>query len=70
MRDAVRACRWRRRARIAPAVMVNLLGDLWFDADAAREPDWATLLAEPRLQAAPVRQAPRARPGARWATSR
>ena len=28
------------------AVMVNLLGDLWSDG----EPDWATLLAEPRLK--------------------
>ncbi len=34
------------------ATMVNLLGDLWFHgADApAREPDWNTLLAEPRLK--------------------
>jgi 5-(carboxyamino)imidazole ribonucleotide synthase len=32
--------------------MVNLLGDLWFHgADApASEPDWNTLLAEPRLK--------------------
>jgi 5-(carboxyamino)imidazole ribonucleotide synthase len=30
------------------AVMLNLLGDLWFAAgDAAREPDWASLLALP-----------------------
>lgn len=33
------------RAHFA-AVMVNLLGDLWH----GREPDWATLLAEPRLK--------------------
>ena len=33
------------RAHFA-AVMVNLLGDLWH----GREPDWATLLAEPRLR--------------------
>ena len=36
----------------SPAVMLNLLGDLWFDADApagqaAREPDWAAVLALP-----------------------
>ncbi len=33
-----------------PAVMVNLLGDLWFagtDATAAREPDWAQVLRHP-----------------------
>lgn len=29
-------------------VMLNLLGDLWFDADGQRrEPDWATVLAQP-----------------------
>lgn len=32
------------------AVMVNLLGDLWFDGDAYREPDWAALLAFPGLK--------------------
>jgi len=32
----------------SPAVMLNLLGDLWFSADgAAREPDWAAVLALP-----------------------
>lgn len=31
------------------AVMVNLLGDLWFDGDRQREPDWAALLAIPGL---------------------
>jgi 5-(carboxyamino)imidazole ribonucleotide synthase len=31
------------------AVMVNLLGDLWFDGDLQREPDWASLLAIPGL---------------------
>jgi 5-(carboxyamino)imidazole ribonucleotide synthase len=36
----------------SPAVMLNLLGDLWFDAQAAdvnavREPDWAAVLALP-----------------------
>ena len=31
------------------AVMVNLLGDLWFDGDQEREPDWAALLAIPGL---------------------
>ena len=36
-----------------PAVMVNLLGDIWFDAPAAettREPDWAGVLADPRAR--------------------
>jgi 5-(carboxyamino)imidazole ribonucleotide synthase len=29
-------------------VMLNLLGDLWFDATGQqREPDWATVLAQP-----------------------
>ena len=33
------------------AVMVNLLGDLWFaHGDTEREPDWATLYREPGLQ--------------------
>lgn len=31
------------------AVMVNLLGDLWFDGCKQREPDWAALLAIPGL---------------------
>ena len=32
----------------SPAVMLNLLGDLWFDADnAVHEPDWAAVLALP-----------------------
>ena len=31
------------------AVMVNLLGDLWFDGCRQREPDWAALLAIPGL---------------------
>ena len=31
------------------AVMVNLLGDLWFDGTEQREPDWASLLAIPGL---------------------
>jgi len=34
---------------LAPAVMLNLLGDIWFDdgAGAPREPDWAGVLAVP-----------------------
>ena len=32
----------------SPAIMLNLLGDLWFDADGrARTPDWASVLALP-----------------------
>jgi len=33
----------------SPAVMLNLLGDIWFDAtgDTPREPDWSALLALP-----------------------
>ena len=35
---------------LAPAVMLNLLGDLWFthpsSPDSAREPDWARVLGE------------------------
>jgi len=35
-----------------PAVMLNLLGDIWFDAGAAepREPDWTRVLAHPRAK--------------------
>jgi 5-(carboxyamino)imidazole ribonucleotide synthase len=34
-----------------PAVMVNLLGDVWFAADASmREPDWAGVLAHPQAK--------------------
>lgn len=32
------------------AVMVNLLGDLWFDGGALREPDWPALQAIPELR--------------------
>ena len=31
------------------AVMVNLLGDLWFDGEEQREPNWAALLAIPGM---------------------
>lgn len=31
--------------QMMPAVMLNLLGDLWFDDRAVREPDWAKALA-------------------------
>jgi 5-(carboxyamino)imidazole ribonucleotide synthase len=34
-------------ALVRPAVMVNLLGDIWFDAQTPREPDWAGVLALP-----------------------
>lgn len=37
------------RAHSASA-MVNLLGDLWYDGDTYREPDWATLYAVPNLK--------------------
>ncbi|MEF9996764.1 MAG: 5-(carboxyamino)imidazole ribonucleotide synthase [Burkholderiaceae bacterium] len=33
--------------QLAPAVMLNLLGDLWFNGDSQREPDWAGVLAIP-----------------------
>jgi 5-(carboxyamino)imidazole ribonucleotide synthase len=32
------------------SVMVNLLGDLWYDGDTYREPDWAKLYAIPNLK--------------------
>ena len=32
------------------AVMVNLLGDLWYDGEHYREPDWASLHAIPNLK--------------------
>jgi 5-(carboxyamino)imidazole ribonucleotide synthase len=28
-------------------VMVNLLGDIWFESDGAREPDWTHVLRHP-----------------------
>ena len=31
----------------SPCVMLNLLGDLWFDAGALKTPDWASVLALP-----------------------
>lgn len=34
-------------AQLAPAVMLNLLGDLWLRGGAAREPPWAEVLADP-----------------------
>lgn len=36
-----------------PAVMVNLLGDVWYDSSspqAVREPDWSAVLADPRAK--------------------
>ncbi|MGB3428670.1 MAG: ATP-grasp domain-containing protein, partial [Burkholderiaceae bacterium] len=30
-----------------PAVMLNILGDVWFDGDVQREPDWASVVAVP-----------------------
>jgi 5-(carboxyamino)imidazole ribonucleotide synthase len=41
------------------AVMVNLLGDLWYDGDTYREPDWAAAACGSQPEAAPLRQAPR-----------
>ncbi len=32
------------------SVMVNLLGDLWYDGDTYREPDWSVLYAIPNLK--------------------
>ena len=40
-------------AQHTPAVMVNLLGDIWFDGDAdapALEPEWRNILAHPRAK--------------------
>jgi 5-(carboxyamino)imidazole ribonucleotide synthase len=38
-------------AQHTPAVMLNLLGDIWFDADGTmREPDWARVLAHPQAK--------------------
>ena len=35
-------------ALLAPAVMLNILGDIWFDEnDRSREPDWSSVLAVP-----------------------
>jgi 5-(carboxyamino)imidazole ribonucleotide synthase len=32
---------------MAPAVMLNVLGDVWFDGERRREPDWPAVLAVP-----------------------
>jgi 5-(carboxyamino)imidazole ribonucleotide synthase len=32
---------------LAPAVMLNVLGDVWYDGERRREPDWPTVLAVP-----------------------
>jgi 5-(carboxyamino)imidazole ribonucleotide synthase len=32
---------------LAPAVMLNILGDAWYDGDDLREPDWPAVLAVP-----------------------
>ena len=32
---------------LAPAVMLNVLGDVWFDGERRREPDWGAVLAVP-----------------------
>ena len=32
---------------LAPAVMLNILGDVWFDGERMREPDWSSVLAVP-----------------------
>jgi 5-(carboxyamino)imidazole ribonucleotide synthase len=38
-------------AQHTPAVMLNLLGDIWFAADGAlREPDWTRVLAHPKAK--------------------
>ena len=61
----------RRSVAAHAAVMVNLLGDLWFDgpdANAPREPDWTAVLAPSAREAASLRQgraAPRAQDGTR-----
>ena len=42
--------RWSSAVLLAPCVMLNLLGDLWFDAsgdDRPDGPDWAAVLALP-----------------------
>ena len=59
----------RRRASTRPAVMLNLLGDLWF-ATASREraPPWARRAGAARRAPAPVRQGRGAAAAARWAT--
>jgi 5-(carboxyamino)imidazole ribonucleotide synthase len=39
--------------QLAPALMLNLLGDVWFDSASSnqpREPDWGALLADPRAK--------------------
>lgn len=39
-------------AQHAPSVMLNLLGDIWFDDDAgvSREPDWTAILSRPQAK--------------------
>ena len=34
----------------SPAVMLNLLGDIWFDGETYRDPDWQSVLAVPGVK--------------------
>ena len=54
----------------SPAVMLNILGDLWFDgdSDAAREPAWDQVARAARRLPASVRQGRSRAAAARWAT--
>jgi 5-(carboxyamino)imidazole ribonucleotide synthase len=54
----------------SPAVMLNLLGDIWSSRRriAPPQPDWAGVLALPGTAPAPVRQSAEPRRAARWAT--
>ena len=61
-------CLWWHRASIR-AVMLNLLGDLWFAAGTrAGRPPWAELAGPAGCAPAPVRQGGARAAGARWAT--
>ena len=56
---------------LAPAVMLNILGDIWYesaDTDAQREADWAGALSTPPPSCTCTASAKRA-VAARWATS-
>jgi 5-(carboxyamino)imidazole ribonucleotide synthase len=36
--------------QVRPAVMVNILGDVWFDGQASREPAWESVLRHPEVK--------------------
>ncbi len=53
---------------LAPAVMLNVLGDVWFDGERRREPDWAVRARRARAPSCTCTARARRGAAARWAT--